>query len=145
MHIKKNLAYTLAEVLITLAIIGIIAAIVVPIVAAHIRHQIIEKRFTEAYSKISNIYALSKMENGGIDQWDAFTQDSLLSGDSRAELVNKYIVPYSNGELSKVKLPDIGYKDGIKYPNGNYFVKPTSSVYILRLANGQNIYFNYYY
>ena len=58
--IKKILAFTLAEVLITLAIIGIVAAITVPTIAHTYNEQVYVSALKKNYSVLSNAFKLSK-------------------------------------------------------------------------------------
>lgn len=57
-------AFTLAEVLITLGIIGIIAAITVPTISKNIRHYELQQQFKKSYSIISQAVAQTKIELG---------------------------------------------------------------------------------
>ncbi len=56
----RHIAFTLAEVLITLGIIGIVAALTLPTVINKIEKQVIKSQFRKAYSTLSQ--ALSKTE-----------------------------------------------------------------------------------
>ena len=60
-------SFTLSEVLITLAIIGIIAAITVPVVIANHRKQEITTRLKKFHSTMSNVFKLAALDNGGLD------------------------------------------------------------------------------
>ena len=53
-HSNKNRAFTLAEVLITLGIIGVVAAITMPVLISKYRAQIFESQFKKAYSSVQN-------------------------------------------------------------------------------------------
>ena len=57
-------AFTLAEVLITLGIIGIVAALTIPAVITNIRHKELQTGLKEAYSSISQALKLYHAENG---------------------------------------------------------------------------------
>ena len=59
--IKK--AFTLAEVLITLAILGIIAALTLPNLQYNIQKQAMEKQTLKFYSQMYNAFAVNKAEN----------------------------------------------------------------------------------
>ncbi|MCD7878541.1 MAG: type II secretion system GspH family protein [Candidatus Gastranaerophilales bacterium] len=61
----RKSAFTLAEVLITLVIIGIIAAITVPTLMANYRKQEVSSRLKKFYSNLSNAVRLADMENPG--------------------------------------------------------------------------------
>ncbi|MBP3924354.1 type II secretion system protein [bacterium] len=57
-------AFTLAEVLITLGIIGIVAAMTLPTMVNNIRHKELETSFKKAYSSISQALKMYEAENG---------------------------------------------------------------------------------
>ena len=52
---KKTQAFTLAEVLITLGIIGVVAAITMPTVIAKVQDKVLMNQFKKAYSILSNM------------------------------------------------------------------------------------------
>ncbi len=60
---KKSKGFTLAEVLITLVIIGIIAAITVPIVMANHRKQETSARLKKFYSSLSQAVKMAQLDN----------------------------------------------------------------------------------
>ena len=57
--------FTLAEVLITLAIIGIVAAMTIPTLNAKISYQKLNSKVKKAYSNIENAYRQAVYDNGG--------------------------------------------------------------------------------
>ena len=57
-------AFTLAEVLITLGIIGIVAAMTLPVLIGKAERYILVQQFKKAYSNIQNIVELVQVENG---------------------------------------------------------------------------------
>lgn len=61
---KKKLAFTLAEVLITLGIIGIVAAMTIPTLIAKVQKQQIESQIRENYSSI--VQAMKMAENDDV-------------------------------------------------------------------------------
>ena len=83
---KNKKAFTLAEVLITLTIIGVIAALTIPnLMQSYKKHQV-EVGVKEAYSILSNAIKMSEAENGPAKEWD-YTL-------SQTEFPKKYIYPY---------------------------------------------------
>ena len=67
---KKDRAFTLAEVLITLTIIGVIAVLTIPnLIQSYRKHQV-EVGVKEAYSIISNAVKMAIAENGQMNEWD---------------------------------------------------------------------------
>ena len=57
-------AFTLAEVLITLGIIGVVAAITMPMLVSTYQERELVSRLKKDYSNISQSYAHSLVENG---------------------------------------------------------------------------------
>ena len=65
----KRSAFTLAEVLITLAIIGVVAAMTIPtLISKHQERQIVS-HLTKAYATVSNAFKMAETEHGSIDTW----------------------------------------------------------------------------
>lgn len=64
--IAKKRGFTLAEVLITLDIIGVVAAITIPILEQNIQDKQFKEAAKAAYSKASQAIQLMKIDNGGI-------------------------------------------------------------------------------
>ena len=65
----RRAAFTLAEVLITLGIIGIVAAMTIPTLIANYQEKQTVSRLTKAYATISNAYQMAKVENGDFSSW----------------------------------------------------------------------------
>ncbi len=62
--------FTLAEVLITLAIIGVVAALTIPSVVKNYQKTQTVTKLKKAYSVISQAYNNSQAQNGSYDTWD---------------------------------------------------------------------------
>jgi prepilin-type N-terminal cleavage/methylation domain-containing protein len=84
MVMKK--AFTLAEVLITLGIIGVVATITIPSLISKYEKHIIEVGFKKTYSDLYNAIKRSEVDNGSFEQWD-------YSIGSEA-FVQRYLAPY---------------------------------------------------
>ena len=96
-RIIKKCAFTLAEVLITLGIIGVVAAITIPSLYTSFRKRETASRVKAAYSIFSQAVKLSVEDNGEVGNWD-LSDESILG--------EKYIVPYLSGAtiLSRSKI-----------------------------------------
>lgn len=68
---SKEKAFTLAEVLITLGIIGIVAALTLPALIQNYRKQEVTTRLKKYNSMMSQAFLLSEVENGKVSGWDA--------------------------------------------------------------------------
>ncbi|MBP3924316.1 type II secretion system protein [bacterium] len=82
--LPEKLAFTLAEVLITLGIIGVVAAMTLPTIVNNIRHKELETSFKKAYSSISQALKLYEAQNG----------TPLLPGDIPTRKLKGMIMPY---------------------------------------------------
>ena len=80
-HCKsKKCAFTLAEVLITLVIIGVVAALTIPNLMQKYQEQTTVKKVQKFYSNLSNAYSLAMKDNGDINEWgvNEYTQESAI-------------------------------------------------------------------
>lgn len=77
--------FTLAEVLITLVIVGVIAALTIPTVISTYRKSVVESRLKASFSNLSNAVNRSVVDNGSIVLWDYSDYENFT---------NKYILPY---------------------------------------------------
>ncbi|MBP3924529.1 type II secretion system protein [bacterium] len=87
----KKVAFTLAEVLITLGIIGIVAAMTLPALITKYQKQVTVNRLKHAYSVLSQAVKLSEVYNGPIDNWD-FPEER--NTDAAEVWLKKNICPY---------------------------------------------------
>jgi len=65
----KRAAFTLAEVLITLAIIGVVAAMTIPTLIRSYQEKVTVTKVKKAYSVLTNALRLAVIENGTVDNW----------------------------------------------------------------------------
>ncbi len=96
----KNRAFTLAEVLITLGIIGIVAAMTLPGLIADYRAKELEVRFKKAYSVIWNVHMRMIADYGGVYQ--NFIKEDVIMTDNEEETALRYkyidiFMKYING------------------------------------------------
>jgi len=67
----KRFAFTLAEVLITLGIIGVVAAMTIPGLIAKYQDQATVSQLKETYSILTQSIKMAEEEYGELDSWDA--------------------------------------------------------------------------
>ena len=124
---KLSFGFTLAEVLITLGIIGIVAALVIPNAVSNYRKHIVETKLKQTYSILANAVSAAETEIGmPFGKWYMTTYHPDLvspsiffeNGDA---LYQDFIKPYIN---KNVKEYDIGFW-GAEYRGGPYF-EPSS-------------------
>ena len=63
-------AFTLAEVLITLGIIGVVAALTIPNVVSNYKKKVVETRLAKLYSVLNQAVELSEEKNGACTTWE---------------------------------------------------------------------------
>lgn len=137
---KKN-AFTLAEVLITLGIIGVVAALVMPSLMQNYEKKKTVTQLKEVYSVLSQAAKRAEVEHGTIDEWDM----NLTS----KQFAQTYFEPYlkvarrcnsitegcwkDNGwwDLNNNKITQAQYS--IVLPNGVVvgFAKPITAMHVL--------------
>lgn len=66
----KFRAFTLAEVLITLGIIGVVAAMTIPALISNYNERVTVTKVKKMYSVLSQAVKLAMVENGEVNQWD---------------------------------------------------------------------------
>ena len=66
---KNKFGFTLAEVLITLTIIGVIAALTIPNLMQRYQEQTTVNKVKKFYSTLSNAYSQAQKEYGTADEW----------------------------------------------------------------------------
>ena len=81
--------FTLAEVLITLAVIGIVAAITIPVVVTNYQKKAQYTQFMKAYNTLQTAINLSTADNGDISSWSYGSNDN-----ERAAAFKKYLGNY---------------------------------------------------
>ncbi len=88
----KN-GFTLAEVLITLGIIGIVASMTIPTLMTNYQKKSTAIRVKKAYAEVLQAIKLSEEENGTIETWEI----DRGSVENTKNFVNRYIMPYYKG------------------------------------------------
>lgn len=68
---KNKIAFTLAEVLITLGIIGIVAAMTLPALVQKHNEKVIVSNLKKSYSTMQQAYLMTVKDKGTPDSWGA--------------------------------------------------------------------------
>lgn len=94
----KKYAFTLAEVLITLGIIGVVAAMTMPVLIANYQKQVTVDRLKKSFSVISNAFVTSQYENGDMNTWGMDNIGSVSDGYENVipAFLQNYIIKYLN-------------------------------------------------
>ncbi len=139
---KINKAFTLAEVLITLGIIGVVAAMTLPLLIQEYRKNVVENRLKQTYSQLSQVFKLAENEHGEMYNWvdELSTRINVSKSTSEmAPFINEYIMPYLSGAKfneDKPPIRELGFTNGIKTPDGADFLPANAGVYSVQLPNG---------
>ena len=102
--LHKKSAFSLAEVLITLGIIGVVAAMTLPTVIQNYQKQETVTRLKSTYSILNQVYKISIAENGEPENWIPVGEISV------EEYFNKYFKPYIKILKMCETYKDCGYK-----------------------------------
>ena len=137
----RRAAFTLAEVLITLGIIGVVAAMTMPVLIQKHKNQVTEARLKKFYSVINQAIIMSEAVNGERIYWADFYTGKVVNATTVESWFNIYLKPYMNivktdkntvgggtaGNVFSVYFPDgsilrqsygNGYADWVFYPDG---------------------------
>ena len=131
---EKKVAFTLAEVLITLAILGVVAAISIPNIVQNYQRRVTVTKIKKYYAKLTEAYDLYRIENPN-ENYPA----------NSTELFNTFIRPYFKisydaGLDYREKHPKILPSDKYKYLNGNEWASLINyNSYVAKLADGSVI------
>jgi len=115
---SKHVAFTLAEVLITLGIIGIVAAITIPTMMSNYRKKIKSTRLKHFYSTFTQAI---RMQSGGDSTIDASMLNEAGNPDEMLEFVKTNYAPYMN--LTVLKKSQYGVIVGFPDGSGAEFAK----------------------
>ena len=120
----KKCAFTLAEVLITLGIIGIIVAMTLPALLGKYQKQVTVTKLKKAYTVLSQMVMQSQEDNGPA----AFSTDSRLEAGDVQTFFDMYWKPYFNSPSVSSNITSFPYGIANAYTNMNG-VKHSLSIY----------------
>ena len=121
MEVKFVKGFTLAEVLVTIGIIGIVAAMTLPTVITNYQKKQTVIQLKKVYSILNQAIELSETANENVKYWN-FEQSS-------ADFFNMYLRPYINTINSTTR----GKTSSIKYTRPNK--KPASGITTFNYSN----------
>ncbi len=126
----KKFGFTLAEVLITLGIIGVVASLTMPSIIEKYREQETSARLKKFYSTMQQAILLSEIDNGPIEYWDKETMAQNEDGSFDQEANNKLAEEFFDKYLSKyLNIVKRGYtKDNGRNLFQIYFADSTSVI-----------------
>lgn len=116
-----NFAFTLAEVLITLGIIGVVASMTIPTVMNNIQDRQFKSQLSKTYSVLSQLYSSIAGESGGVFSYaftgctaDGTTGETCMKNALKTKL--SYIKECDSGATLGICMPTVA---NIKYLNGS--------------------------
>ena len=147
---KKINGFTMAEVLITLGVIGVAAAVTLPAIIKNYNDRIIVERLRKSYNTLYNGIRMSEVDNGYMEDWPASTDMNVY------DYYDKYFQPYFKGITLCKKPANCGYKnlDGSKWTGRNFTIVTDKSRLLFKLIDGTvvfyprnsaNTYINWFY
>ena len=103
--LKQRAAFTLAEVLITLGIIGVVAAMTMPSLIANYQKKQTVAQLKRVYSILSQALERSVLDNGPVETWD--WDGEFIVTMTPKSFAEKHILAYINGVNKLSVEPDL--------------------------------------
>lgn len=89
---SRKFGFTLAEVLITLGIIGVVAAMTLPALVQNYQKQAAATKVKKFYNIINNALRMSTVDHGDVHEW--MVERKALTYEEGVEYLKKYFLPY---------------------------------------------------
>ena len=90
---EKRAAFTLAEVLITLGIIGVVAAMTMPSLIQNYQKKQTVVQLKKVYNVIANALQFAKSEHGDTELWEIGSDNNIQAS---SDFASEYLIPYLN-------------------------------------------------
>ena len=153
-YMTNKHAFTLAEVLITLAIIGIVAAVTIPSMTQKYQQRVTITKLKKVYALLTQAYNMAIIEYGTPDKWSVTGKipiydenDEIIGYDmSGIEIERKYLTKYLKGKECKdffecTNFPDDGKMYNLAMNNEVVYKDALDKFPTFRLDDGAIIYF----
>lgn len=121
---NKN-GFTLAEVLITLGIIGVVASMTLPVLIQNNKNKEVESRLKKVYSVMNQAILMSELDNGPKEYWQfscSTDENDNVNADECKQGVEKYFLPYVKSTKSESFVNSLGYNTAIYFSDGSVLV-----------------------
>jgi len=135
----SKIGFTLAEVLITIAIIGIVAALTIPNLVMKYQKHVVETHLKKAYVTFTEVINRSIVDNGVPRHWDLPAVEADNEQENTKFFVEKYMLPY----LNNVEFCDTGITSkkcaqyvGCGWAGRNYILADGTMFSICAYRNG---------
>ncbi len=138
---KKHFGFTLAEVLITLGIIGVVSIMTLPSIKMRYEKKVAEAQLKHSYSTLQNAIRLSEYHNGKIKRWGF----NMPGSDFFHKYLQNYL-KYTN-EYHKTDMQNMNIKrkllNGREYTGSTFGGDYHGNSYTFLLLNGAMVTFNW--
>lgn len=128
---KYNFAFTLAEILITLGIIGVIASLTIPALIQNYTDQVTVVKLKETMSILQQAMTSAISNEGPVDTWYSGADDNAAALAVVSQILSKYLKVTKNCGTGTGCLPPSKYLDGT-----HNFDLDTSTYLKMILGNG---------
>ena len=136
---QKRAAFTLAEVLITLGIIGVVAALTLPMLIQNYKKTETVSRLKKFYSTMSQAIMMSELENGPAGDWEHISMIGSDSKEISGEVNRAGSLAYFNKYLAKyLKYTDV--VEDSKLMEDGQDADDTSKFILVKMYDGSYVY-----
>ncbi len=94
---KNQFAFTMAEILITLGILGVVIAMTLPSVIGKYQKSVTVNRLKRSYTTIAQMFLMAQKDNGSMEYWDFSNFGVVQSGAFQTvlpQIAQTYFLPY---------------------------------------------------
>ena len=133
--LKRKVAFTLAEVLITLGIIGVVAALTLPVLVASYQEKVTVTKLKKMYQAVMEAELASSIENGSPADWTEIDSSSI----TLRKYFEKYYLPYIKVPYKITKIKNVGTTPGVYLESRNGFLKNLNGGRIWGTVTDDNI------
>lgn len=121
--------FTLAEVLITLVVVGVIAAMTIPTLINTYRKSVVESKLKKSFSVLSNAVKRATADYGDISVWEF---------DNLENFLNKYMLPYISNVKGQISAYHTWNKCKLELADGTFWEISNPSNFNIRQYDGLN-------
>ncbi len=114
---KRRTAFTLAEILITLGIIGVVSAITMPMLITHYQKQATVNQLKKAYSEFSQAVKMAEIDHGLMETWNFEGFNTAL--ERNTYFGENYLLPYLKVVEKCIPSSSKCWADEIRNVSGN--------------------------
>ncbi len=116
----KRSAFTLAETLIVLAVVGVVAALTIPSIVENYQKHRVEIQVKKFYVNMNNAIRTSTVSNGEVELW--MPEAKSQSYEQTLNFMKTYILPYLQYErYYKCQISDAYYRVCVQLLDGSMF------------------------